>query len=47
MSQEGEDTLADKALDAGKKAASAVTSGVKKATNYATDKLHINLSLTK
>ena len=38
MSNTGdESTVADKALEAGKKAASAVGSGIKKATNYAAE----------
>ena len=35
---EGENTVVDKALETGKKAASAVGSGIKKATNLAADK---------
>lgn len=38
MSNTGDEvTVADKALEAGKKAASAVGSGIKKAKNYATE----------
>lgn len=38
MSSTGEEsTVADKAFEAGKKAATAVGSGIKKATNYAAE----------
>ena len=38
---DGENTIVDKALETGKKAASAVGSGIKKATNLAADKCPI------
>lgn len=45
---DGEYTIADKALEAGKKAASVASSYAKKATNFAADKYEILfLQITK
>lgn len=43
----GDNTVVDRALETGKKAASAVGSGIKKATNLAADKFVYHRFVTK